>query len=214
MSEIYKLHSSNPEERKIRTIVESLHNGAVMLYPTDTGFTLGCELGNKSAIEKLRRTRKISDKKALTFLCHDLSNISEYAIVSNLAYKTIKRLIPGPYTFVLSATREVPRLAMHPTRKTTGIRVPDCIISQAIIKEMNSPIISISAKIENNESIDFEYLSPDDIIDIFRKLVDIVVTSDDYDFQGESTVIDMVTDDFQIIREGAGIEELQSIIDI
>jgi tRNA threonylcarbamoyl adenosine modification protein (Sua5/YciO/YrdC/YwlC family) len=216
-AELFKLHSVNPEERKIKTIVEKLHNGAVMLYPTDTGFTLGCELGNKSAIEKLRKIRKISDKKALTFLCHDLSNISEYAMVSNLAYKTLKRLIPGPYTFILSATKQVPKLAMHPTRKTTGIRVPDCIISQAIIAEMGCPIISITAKIETNnngDDIDFAYLMPDEIVDVFYKLVDVVVTSDDYNFQGESTVIDMVTDDFQIIREGAGIEDVLNIIDI
>lgn len=211
-AEIYKLHSINPEKSKVQKIVNKLCDGAVMLYPTDTGFTLGCKLGHKTAIEHLRKIRKLSDKKALTFLCHDLSNISEYAFVSNLAYKTIKRLIPGPYTFILSATKLVPRLAMHPTRKTIGIRVPDCAISQALIAEIGTPAISISAKIEDGNEDKFAYLQPDEIVDIFYKLVDVVVTSDNYNFNGESTVIDMVNDTFEVIREGAEIDKVQQYI--
>jgi tRNA threonylcarbamoyl adenosine modification protein (Sua5/YciO/YrdC/YwlC family) len=207
-AEVYKLHSGNPEIRKINTIVEKLCNGAVMLYPTDTGFTLGCQLGNKNAIEKLRRIRKLSDKKALTFLCNDLSNISEYAFVSNLAYKTIKRLIPGPYTFILPATKLTPKLCVHPMRKTAGIRVPACNISQALIKSINEPIISISAKIDTEDNDDYLYLQPDEVIDKFYKLVDVIVSADNYDFEGKSTVINMINDSFEVIREGANLEEV------
>jgi tRNA threonylcarbamoyl adenosine modification protein (Sua5/YciO/YrdC/YwlC family) len=205
-AKIFSLHPENPDIRTINQIISILKKDAVMLYPTDTGFTLGCELGNKSAVEKLRRIRKISDKKSLTFLCNNLSNISEYAHVSNKAYKTINRLAPGPFTFILPATKLVPKLAINPTRKTAGIRVPDSIIAQSLIAEMGNPIISISAKIDTEEVENFLYLQPDDIIDKFINLVDIVVCSDYYDFQGESTVIDMVTDDFEVIREGAGFE--------
>ena len=211
-TEEFNLHSDNPDERKINIIIDKLRNGEVMLYPTDTGFTLGSQLGNKSAIEKLRRIRKLSDKKALTFLCNDLSNISEYANITNLAYKTIKRLIPGPYTFILLATKLVPRLAMHPTRKTIGIRVPDCNISQALINAMGEPIISISAKVDTEDDNDYLYLQPDEIIDKFYNLVDIVISSNNYNFNGESTVIDMVTDNFNIIREGANIDEVVSLL--
>ena len=213
-AEIFEFHFDNPDIRKVNSIVNKLRNSEVMLYPTDTGFTLGCQLGNKSAIEKLRRIRKLSDKKALTFLCNDLSNISEYAMVTNLAYKTIKRLIPGPYTFILPATKLTPRLAMHPTRKTAGIRVPDCNISQAIIAAMEEPIISISAKIDTENEDDNLYLLPDEIIDKFYNLVDIVVSSNRYDFKGESTVIDMISDNFQIIREGANIDEVQNLVEL
>ena len=212
--EIFELHFNNPDERKINIIANKLRNDKVMLYPTDTGFTLGCQLGNKNAIEKLRRIRKLSDKKALTFLCDDLSNISEYATVTNLAYKTIKRLIPGPYTFILPATKLTPRLAMHPTRKTAGIRVPDCNISKALISAMEEPIISISAKIDTGDEEDFLGLQPDEIIDVFYNLVDIIVSSNDYDFRGESTVIDMVSDDFKVIRQGAGLDEVEKIIQL
>ena len=212
-TELYKLHSDNPEVREVNMIVNKLRNGEVMLYPTDTGFTLGCQLGNKTAIEKLRWIRKLSDKKALTFLCNDLSNISEYANVSNLAYRTIRRLIPGPYTFILPATKLLPRLAMHPTRKTAGIRVPACNISQAIISAMEEPIISISAKIDTENEEDFLYLDPEDIIEKFYNLVDVVVASDNYNFKGESTVIDMVSDNFKIVREGANLEEVLGLVE-
>ncbi|MCL2040216.1 MAG: L-threonylcarbamoyladenylate synthase [Bacteroidetes bacterium] len=212
-TEIYELHSKNPEVRELNIIVNRLRNSEVMLYPTDTGFTLGCQLGNKAAIEKLRWIRKLSDKKSLTFLCNNLSNISEYANVSNLAYRTIRRLIPGPYTFILPATKLLPRLAMHPTRKTAGIRVPDCNISQSIISVMEEPIISISAKIDTESEEDYLYLEPDDIIEKFYNLVDIVVASDNYNFKGESTVIDMVSDNFKIMREGANLDEVVSLID-
>lgn len=203
-AEIYKLHPENPEISKVKKIVNKLRDGAVMLYPTDTGFTLGCKLACKPAIENLRKIRKLPSKKALTFLCRDLSNISQYALVSDAAYKAMKRLIPGPYTFVLNASKAVPRLAMHPTRLTTGIRVPDCTISQALIAEIEEPIISISAKIEDKNVDKFAYLQPDEIVEAFYKLVDVVVTSETYNFAGESTVIDMTNDDFQIIRNGAG----------
>jgi len=212
-TDIIALHSKNPELRKISKIVEALKKGAVILYPTDTGFTLGCQLGNKNAIEKLRMIRRISDKKSLTFLCNDLSHISNFAIVSNLAYNTIKRLIPGPYTFILPATKLVPKLALNPTRKTAGIRVPDSLIAQVLLKEVGEPLISISAKVDTENYEDFEYLSPDEIIDKFINLVDVVICTDNYNFTGESTVIDMVTDDFHIIRAGAGYDKVKYLED-
>ncbi len=213
-AELIALHSKNPELRKISKIVESLRKGAVVLYPTDTGFTLGCELGNKSAIEKLRRIRRISDKKSLTFLCNDLAHISDFARVSNLAYSTIKRLIPGPYTFILPATKLVPRLALNPARKTAGIRVPENIISQTLLKEVGEPLISISAKIDTEfQNEHYEYISPDEIINKFVNLVDVVICTDEYDFTGESTVIDMVSDDFSIIRAGAGYDKVSYLVE-
>ena len=212
-AEIFSLHTVNPEQRKINNIVDKLRNGAVMLYPTDTGFTLGCELGNKSAIEKLRKIRKISDKKSLTFLCHNLSNISEYAQVSNLTYRTIKKLIPGPFTFILPASKQVPKLAQNPTRKTAGIRVPNSVIAQSLLTAIENPIISISAKIETENEYDFLYLDPDEIIDKFINLVDVVVCTDEYSFTGESTVIDMVSDHFKLIRKGADFDIVSQFID-
>ncbi|MEJ5286995.1 MAG: Threonylcarbamoyl-AMP synthase [Candidatus Kapaibacterium sp.] len=206
---VFTIHSKNPERRKLQKVCEVLYEGGVIIYPTDTGFTLGCALANKDAIQKIRQIRKIPEEKALTFLCKDLSNISEFAKVSNLAYKAIKKLIPGPYTFILPASKEVPRYAQDPKRKTAGIRVPDHILSQALLEELGSPIISISAKIEG-----FEYTHPEELLEKFLNLVDVAVKTDEYNFLGESTVIDMTTDEFKLIRKGAGFNKVMEVLEI
>jgi tRNA threonylcarbamoyl adenosine modification protein (Sua5/YciO/YrdC/YwlC family) len=136
--------------------------------------------------------------------------VAEFARVSNLAYKTIKRLIPGPYTFILPATKEVPRFAQDPKRKTAGIRVPENILSQSLLKSLGSPIISISAKVENG----VVYRDPDELVEAFAPMVDIAVRSDAYNFTGESTVIDMTTDDFFITRHGAGIAKVLDLVEM
>ncbi len=201
------IHSQTPEMRKIRKVVEELKNGAVILYPTDTGFALGCELSNKDAINRIRTIRRISTKKELTFLCHSLSNIAEFAKVNDDAYKTIKTLIPGPYTFILPATKQVPAFAQNPKRKTTGIRVPENTISQLLLKQIDTPIISITAKLEDGTYIE----EPEELLDVFSPLVDVAVSTDDYHFLGESTIIDMTDEEFVIVREGAGIEKVYEL---
>lgn len=206
----YIIHSETPEIRKIEKVVESLNSGAVILYPTDTAFTLGCGLANKNAIERIRAMRQIDQNHYLTFLCYSLSNIAEFAQVSDYTYKTIKRLIPGPYTFVLPASKNVPKYAQNPKRRTAGIRVPDNILSQLLLKKLGSPIISITAKhpnIRDNEDYD-------EVIRYFSKLVDVAVSSDKYEFTGESTVIDMTSDQFSILRPGAGYENVIENIDV
>lgn len=209
-SEVLTIHSKTPEIRKIAKVVEALHDGAVILYPTDTGFTLGCELSNKEAISRIRAIRKIPENKQMTFLCGSLSNLSEFARVSNVAYKTIKSLVPGPYTFILPATKMVPKFAQEPKRKTAGIRVPDNILSQILLKNLETPIISISAKKDDGDY----YSHPDDVIEAMAPFVDIAVRSDEYNFVGESTLIDMTTDEFSIIRHGAGIAKVLEFVEI
>ncbi len=208
-SEILTIHSKNPEMRKITKVIDALKNGAVILYPTDTGFTLGCELSNRNAIDRIRQIRRIAPAKEMTFLCHSLANISEFAKVSNLAYKTIKTLIPGPFTFILPATKEVPKFAQSLKRKTAGMRVPEHVLSQLLLKEMGVPIISISAKSEDPMKIS----DPEELFDKYTSRVDIAVRSDEYSFVGESTVIDMTTDEFVITRHGAGITKVLDLVD-
>jgi tRNA threonylcarbamoyl adenosine modification protein (Sua5/YciO/YrdC/YwlC family) len=207
----YFLHYDNPELRKVAKIIDSLKNGAVILYPTDTGFALGCELSNREAISKIRFIRHLPENKQMTFLCHSISNISEFAKVSNLAYRAIKRLIPGPYTFVLPASKLVPKYAQDSKRKTTGIRVPEHNIATCLLSSLGRPVISISAKPEDDEPFSF---TPDEIIEKFSPVVDITISSDNYHFCGESTVIDMMNDEFSIIREGAGMLDLREKLGI
>jgi tRNA threonylcarbamoyl adenosine modification protein (Sua5/YciO/YrdC/YwlC family) len=204
------IHSKTPELRKIDKVIDALKDGAVILYPTDTSFSLGCSLENKEAIEKIRSIRGLSQNRHLTFLCYSLANIAEFAKVSNAAYKTIKRLIPGPYTFILPASRMVPKYAQDPKRKTAGIRVPDSTLAQLLLKKLENPIIAITAKTADSR----EFEDYDEMVKYFSKLVDVAVRSDEYEFEGESTIIDMTTDAFQINREGAGYERVQEVIDI
>lgn len=206
-----KMHPENPDLHKIYKIVEALRDGAVILFPTDTGFCLGCAITQKNAIERLRRLRKLPEHKPLTFLCDSLSNIAEYAKVSNKAYKTIKGLIPGPYTFVLPSSPSVPKIVLDPKKKTTGIRVPADVLSQTLLRSLKVPLIATSAK--HNELFD-HYTAPELIIEEFGNQVDYVATADEYGFAGESTVIDMTSDDFSFIRHGAGMEKVREKTDI
>lgn len=206
-AQIIDIHSKNPEARKIDMVIDALKSNGVILYPTDTGFTLGCDLSNKTAIEKLRLIRGINKDHALTFLCDSLSRISEFAQVDNVAYRTIKALVPGPYTFILPASKNVPNFVQNPKRNTAGIRVPNHTLSQALLKALGHPLVSISAKTK-----DQEYHIPEEIVEYFSKQCDLVVTSDVYNFLGESTVLDLSQDDYQIVREGAGINNVKQLV--
>jgi tRNA threonylcarbamoyl adenosine modification protein (Sua5/YciO/YrdC/YwlC family) len=206
-AQILNIHQETPEVNKIEKVVSALRDGAVILYPTDTQFTLGCALSNKEAISRLRSIRQLPETQSLTFLCDSLSNVSEFAKVSDDAYKLIKRLIPGPYTFILPASKLVPKFAQNPKRLTAGIRVPENNLSQALLKSHGFPIISISAKLP-----DRTFTEPDEIIESFSKLVDIAVSSDKYTFTGESSILDMTSNNFEVIREGAGMTKLREFI--
>jgi tRNA threonylcarbamoyl adenosine modification protein (Sua5/YciO/YrdC/YwlC family) len=203
-AEMMTIHWQTPEKLKIEKAAKSIKDGAVILYPTDTGFALGCQLSNKEAIGRLRQIRGIKQDKSLTFLCESLSNISEFAKVSNVAYRTIKALIPGPYTFILPASREVPKFAQNPKRNTAGIRVPDSELTKMLIEAVGEPIISISARFDGDE--EQTAFNPEAAVDHYCKVVDLCIKFDNYEFVGESTVIDMSTDEFAIMREGAGLE--------
>ncbi len=210
MAILYELNPDNPQPRSIDEITTALKKGAVMLYPTDTVYAIGCDINVKSAVEKVRAVKNLSNQKPLTFLCSSLSNISEYAVVHDEAYYIMKRLVPGPYTFLLPTTKLVPKLVMAPKRKTTGIRVPEQNVCQALLKSLNNPIVSTSAHIMNEEG---EYPSYDwekaKLFDYFENKVDIII--DDYTEPGHevSTIIDFSTTKPAIVREGLGWQELQ-----
>ncbi len=201
---IVEIHSVTPQPRKLQQVAAAARDGAVLLYPTDTGFALGCCLGNKTAISRVREIRRMPQHKNLTFLCDSLSNIAEYAKVSNMAYRSIKRLIPGPFTFILPATKQVPNYAVDPKRKTSGIRVPDNRLVRDLLKEHGSPLISITAKHPDKDAD-----NNDELIELLTPLVDVVVTSEEYHFVGESSVIDMTTEEFLLIRRGAGMGDVE-----
>ncbi|MEG3977196.1 L-threonylcarbamoyladenylate synthase [Microcoleus sp. herbarium8] len=213
MAIIYGLHPVAPQRDRIEKIAKALKDGAVMLYPTDTVYAIGCDLNSKSAVERVRRIKQLSNDKPLTFLCSSLSNITEYASVTDEAYRIIKRLIPGPYTFVLPATKLVPKLVMSPKRKTTGIRVPDHPLCFALVEALGNPIISTSAHITTDEegtaavpSGKEESFGKAELFDCFLKLVDIIVDDDSDPKDRVSTILDLTESEPTIVRRGLGWE--------
>jgi tRNA threonylcarbamoyl adenosine modification protein (Sua5/YciO/YrdC/YwlC family) len=211
MATVYNLHPDTPQKRQIEKIRDALRSGAVMLYPTDTVYAIGCDLNAKSAVERVRQIKQLSSDKPLTFLCSSLSNISEYAQVSDSAYRLIKRLIPGPYTFLLPATKAVPRLVMNPKRKTTGIRVPDHAISQALLQSLGNPIISTSATTAAQAETK---MAQADLFDQLDKFVDLIIdderTSVGYQM---STILDLTETEPQVVRQGLGWEAIADWIE-
>jgi len=195
---LLKINPLNPQERLIRRVVDILKNGGIIAYPTDTFYGIGCDIMNKKAIEKIYILKQRSRNKPFSFICSGLTNISHYAKVSNYAYKTMKRLLPGPYTFVLEGSRLVPKI-MLTKRKFAGIRVPDHRISLALVEHLGNPIISTSASLPDGTV----FFAPSLIHDTFKKNLSAVIDSGPV--AGEpSSIISLVNDEPEVIREGLG----------
>jgi len=203
MAAIYlSIHPQNPEERKIKQVVEILKQGGLIIYPTDTVYGLGCDLHNQRAIERVAQIKGVKAKKAnFAFICHDLSHISEYArSVSNATFRLMKKALPGAFTFVLEASNKVPKI-LDNNRKTVGIRVPKHPIPRAIVEHLGNPIITTS--IHHEEGL-VEYLTdPERIYENFKHQVDIVIDGGIGGFV-PSTIVDCTDDSFEVLREGAG----------
>ncbi|BAC07696.1 L-threonylcarbamoyladenylate synthase [Thermosynechococcus vestitus] len=205
MAAIFELHPVNPQPRAIAQIVEALKEGAVMLYPTDTVYAIGCDMNHKGAVQRVRQLKQLSNDKPVTFLCSSLSNIAQYAYVSDSAYRLMRRLIPGPYTFLLPATKLVPRLVQNPKRKTTGIRVPDHVVSQALLTALGNPIISTSARLPDDETY---YVNTADLFDAFDKRVDLMIDTGEPPTQQMSSILDLTVEPPLLVRKGRGWEAL------
>lgn len=205
MSQLFSIHPDNPQSRLINQVVDIIQRGGVVVYPTDSGYALGCQLGDKSAVDQIRRIRKLDEKHHLTLVCRDLSELSRYAKVDNVAYRLIKSHTPGPYTFILRATSEVPRRLLHAKRKTIGLRVPDNRIAQDLLSSLNEPIMSTTLIMPGE---DMPLTDPYEIRDLLGSQVDAVI---DGGFCGmeETTIVDFTGEAPEVVREGAGIADWQ-----
>jgi tRNA threonylcarbamoyl adenosine modification protein (Sua5/YciO/YrdC/YwlC family) len=193
-----QIHPVNPQPRYLKDAADVLRDGGLLIYPTDSVYGLGCDLFNKKAVEKIYQNKGNDKRKLLSFICADLKGISEYAYVSNTAYKIMRHLLPGPYTCILNATRQVPKILLE-KRKTVGIRVPDNIVCQALLSEFGRPIISTSACLR-----DQDYLSdPEEIAAAFSHLVDLFMDAGPGGLE-PSTIIDFTQDEPVLIRHGRG----------
>jgi len=194
------VHPDNPNPRHIKTIVECLQDGGVIIYPTDTIYGLGCNIYKHKGIERIARIKQVDPEKAqLSFVCYDLSDLSKYTrSISTPLYRLLKNYLPGPYTFILPASREVPKM-LQSKKSTIGLRIPDNNIARTIVRELSSPILSASLPGDMVE----EYTDPELIYENFKNRVDIVVDGG-MGSMIPSTIIDCTTDEYTVIRQGAG----------
>jgi tRNA threonylcarbamoyl adenosine modification protein (Sua5/YciO/YrdC/YwlC family) len=193
-----QIHPVNPQPRYLKAAADTLRDGGLIVYPTDSIYGLGCDLFNKSAVEKIYQQKGNDKRKLLSFICPDLKGISEYAHVSNTAYRTMRHLLPGPYTFILNATRQVPKILLE-KRKTVGIRVPDNAVCQGLLAEFGRPVISTSACLSGQDFL----CDPEAIAATFEHIVDLFLDSGPGGME-PSTVIDFTQEEPVIVRQGKG----------
>jgi len=197
-AEIISIHQYNPQKRLMKHIADKVLSGAIIVFPTDSGFSIGSALDNKSGVERIRSIRNLSKNHDFTLMLNSFSQIGEFAKLDNDAFRLIKRIHSGQFTFILEATRIVPNRLAHPKKKTIGVRIPDNNFTQNLIAELGAPIMSVSLIIKGNE-----FLSTQDVIDKLQNRVDIIVDSG-YCLPTPTTVIDFTKNPYEVLREGAG----------
>ena len=203
MSQYFQIHPVNPQARLVHQSVEILRNDGLLVYPTDSSYALGCRVGDKRGMDRIRRIRQLDNKHNFTLMCRDLSEISSYARVDNSNYRLMKSLTPGAYTFILRATHEVPRRLQHPKRKTIGIRIPDHPVAQALLEELGEPMMSSTLILPG---ADMPETDAHDIRERLEHDVDLVIDGDNCGLE-PTTVIDLVDGVPEIVRPGRGSTE-------
>jgi tRNA threonylcarbamoyl adenosine modification protein (Sua5/YciO/YrdC/YwlC family) len=200
LSQFFQIHPDNPQARLIRHAVDIIRDGGVVAYPTDSAYALGCHIGDKAALDRIRRIRKLDDRHNFTLMCSDLSEIAAYAKVDNTVYRLLRHCTPGPYTFILRATSEVPRRLMHPKRKTVGLRVPENPIASALLADLGEPLMSVTLIMPGEE---YPMIDPYDIRDTLQHEVDLVIDGG-YCGMEVTTVVDLADETPVVLRAGKG----------
>ena len=200
MSQYFHVHPDNPQARLLHQAAAIVREGGVIAYPTDSCYALGCQPGDKSALERIQRLRRLDENHNLTLVCRDLSEIATYAKIDNSAYRLLKTLTPGPYTFLLKATGEVPRRLQHRKRRTIGIRVPDHRITRALLEELDAPLMSTTLRLPDSE---LPMNDPELIYDKLGHALDLVIDGGPCGVEPTS-VVDMTCDPPEVVRAGLG----------
>jgi tRNA threonylcarbamoyl adenosine modification protein (Sua5/YciO/YrdC/YwlC family) len=203
MGQFFAIHPDNPQARLLRQAVTIIEEGGLIVYPTDSGYALGCALGNKSALERIRRLRQLDKHHNMTLVCRDLSQLSLYAKVSNPIFRLLKAFTPGSYTFILNATHEVPRLMLHPKRKTLGLRVPENTIALALLECLDAPLMSSSLILPGAKA---PLSEPEAVKDLLGDHIDLLIDGGNCGYQ-PTTVVDLTGDYPVVLREGKGSVE-------
>ncbi|KTC65932.1 translation factor (plasmid) [Legionella adelaidensis] len=203
MSQFFAIHPDNPQARLLRQAASIIEDGGILVYPTDSGYALGCALGNKAALERIRRLRQLDKNHNMTLVCRDLSQLGTYARVNNSIFRLLKAFTPGSYTFILNATSEVPRLMLHPKRKTLGLRVPENTITLSLLECLEAPLMSTTLILPGAKA---PLSEPESIRDILGDQVDLIIDGGNCG-QEPTTVVDLTGEYPVIIREGKGDPE-------
>lgn len=200
MSQFFHIHPDNPQSRLVRQAVNIIRQGGVIVYPTDSGYALGCHLGDKDALQRIRQIRRLDENHLFTIVCRDLSELSTYAKVDNQVYRLLRAFTPGPYTFILTATKEVPRRLIHPNRKTIGLRIPDHVIALSLLEALEEPMISTTLILANEET---PMIEPEAMREVLGKSVDLIIDGGNCGIEPTS-VIDLTEEKPKLIRQGKG----------
>lgn len=203
MSQFFQIHPRDPQPRLIKRCVEILLQGGVIVYPTDSSYALGCRMDNREGLERIRRMRRLEEDHNFTLVCIDISQISTFAKMNNEGFRLIKSLTPGPFTFILEATKETPRRLMHAKRKTIGVRLPDDPITEAIVTDLGEPLFSSTLIMPGEEEA---MADPEDIRDRLEKDVDLIIDAGILTYE-PTTIIGFTGDNPEIIRQGKGLAE-------
>jgi len=200
MSLYFSIHPDNPQQRLIGQVADIVRRGGVVVYPTDSVYALGCHIGDKQALERIRNIRRVDKNHNFTLLCRDLSELASYARVDNSVFRVLKANTPGPFTFILPASSDVPKRLMHPKRKTVGIRVPDSAIAQALLNELGEPMMTVTLIMPDD---DYPLTDPYDIRQTLEAQVDAIIDGG-YCGLEPTTVVDMTGDQPEMRRQGMG----------
>lgn len=200
MTQFFSVHPDNPQSRLMRQAVHIIKRGGLVVYPTDSGYALGCQLGDKSALQKIRKIRQLDKNHNMTLVCRDLSELGTYAKVNNSTFRLLKAFTPGPYTFLLNATREVPRRMLHPKRRILGLRVPENAIALSLLENLEEPLMSTTLILPGAEA---PLSSPEAIRDVLGNQVDLVIDGGHCGLEPTS-VIDLTQEFPRIVRRGKG----------
>ncbi len=200
MSQFFSVHPTHPQQRLLSRAAEIVSGGGLVVYPTDTTYALGCQIGDKQPLERIRRIRRLDDRHHFTLTCRDLSEISTYARVNDANYRILKHYTPGPYTFLLPATREVPKRLVHPKRRTIGLRIPDHPIALGLLEALGEPMMTTTMQLPEDE---FPLNDPEDIRDRIGNAVDVIIDAGTCGLE-PTTVVDLTGELPEVIRPGLG----------
>lgn len=207
-----ELHPETPHHKRVFDIVDQIRAGGIVLLPTESQYSIACHYNNKKGIDRIRSIRELDKNHTFTLLINDLTAISRFAHLSDANFKLIKRLIPGPVTFILPATKEVPKLLLHPRRKTIGFRVPEYPICEAILTELDAPMLAVSARSSQEVNASVGVFEHEELFETYGNLVDIYIDNNEKLNADQTTVLDLTEDVPEIIRSGLGIDKTREVL--